>query len=169
VQVYDNAEIAGVFARFAKIHSSLAEYRHKLMDEAAATGMPLTRAMFLHYPNDPATFNLRTQFMLGEEFIVCPVLAADTTHVNCYFPLQSGEWKHLWTGVVASAGSNVLCEATPGEPCVYYRSTSEAATEFLARLEEAGVLSSNDAVVGARDEDQGECDPALDSECAVVE
>jgi sulfoquinovosidase len=49
--------------RFAKIYKGLATYRKRLVAEAAARGYPVARHLFLHFPGDPNTRNLRYQFL----------------------------------------------------------------------------------------------------------
>jgi hypothetical protein len=50
---WDSPELLEHMAAFAKLHVLLAPYRAELMKEMAATGMPLTRPMMMHYAADP--------------------------------------------------------------------------------------------------------------------
>ena len=54
------------------------------------------RHPFLHFPDDPHTYDLRYQFMLGPDFMIAPVLDRGADQVRVYLP--AGEWTHLWTG-----------------------------------------------------------------------
>ena len=57
------------------------------MLEAQNTGLPLLRPMFLHFPFDRNTYELRHQAMLGRDLIVAPVIET-TTRVRAYLPAQ---------------------------------------------------------------------------------
>jgi hypothetical protein len=61
-------------ARFAKVYKGLASYRKSLVAESAEKGYPVARHLFLHYPGDPNTHELRYQFLLGPDLLVAPVL-----------------------------------------------------------------------------------------------
>lgn len=52
----------------------MAPYRQHLMREAAARGLPLVRPMFANYGHDSISWTLRYQFMLGDDFLIAPVL-----------------------------------------------------------------------------------------------
>ncbi len=65
-------------------------YIYSYAREAHDTGLPLMRAMFLEYPADPETKNLGTQFMLGEELLVAPVIEEAAAVKRVYLP--KGKW-----------------------------------------------------------------------------
>ena len=45
-----------------------------LSDEAAATGLPAQRALFLHYPQDRALWTVQDAFLYGGDLLVAPVI-----------------------------------------------------------------------------------------------
>ena len=100
-QVWDDVDSLAHFAKFSRVHSALYPYRKTLMDEALATGAPLTRHAWLCFPSDTDASlqvgELPTQFLLGCDLLVAPVLdkGADIVAVN--FPgSKSGA---LWENV----------------------------------------------------------------------
>ncbi len=60
-QFYSDNETFAAFATFAHVHAALGPYRLQLMQVAAGSGMPITRHMWLQFPDDPVTFNLTEQ------------------------------------------------------------------------------------------------------------
>jgi hypothetical protein len=70
VQFYTNDATFATFATFSRVHTAMGVFRTGLMQEAAATGMPLVRHMWLQFPQDPATFDL-TQQVLWVAVCVC--------------------------------------------------------------------------------------------------
>jgi alpha-glucosidase len=138
-QVYDDDETVEHFARFSKIYAALAFYRRPLLQAAEKYGHPVVRHPFVHYPNDPAVHALRYQFMLGEDFMVAPVLDPGVRQVYLYLP--AGSWTNFWTGHVnASQKGRWTTVAAPiGNPGLFYRTTSPAGNELTERLKQAGV------------------------------
>ncbi|KAF2803318.1 uncharacterized protein BDZ99DRAFT_512125 [Mytilinidion resinicola] len=61
------------------------------------TGVPMLRAAFLEYPEDPAVWYLDTQYFLGSILLVAPVFTEDGS-VTYYIP--KGEWYGLLDGKI---------------------------------------------------------------------
>jgi alpha-glucosidase len=126
-QLYSDAETIAQFARFAGIYQRLAPYRSALMEEAAATGMPVVRHPFLHYWEDKVFHSMSfEQFMLGPDIMVCPVLDKGKTNVQAYLP--AGIWHRAFSGgQFESAGQYFEVDAPVGQPAVFYKEGSTAA------------------------------------------
>ncbi len=133
-QVYDNDDNARHFAYYAKMYKSLAFYRKQLMVEAAATGIPVNRAMYLEFPSDTSTLDLSyEQFMLGSEFIVAPILDKNVQSKNVYLP--EGRWRELWSGIeYISTGQWISFSGRIDNPVVLYHPESEVARTFKNNL-----------------------------------
>ena len=73
----------------AKLHLSMSEDIQRLVDEATVTGEPIIRC--LEY-NDPGQGyeEIKDEFMLGEDILVCPVVTKNTTSRKVIFP--KGKW-----------------------------------------------------------------------------
>lgn len=142
-QIYSDEETLAHFSRCAKIYAAWADYRKKLVREAAATGLPVVRHPFIHYPDDPRLRDIRyEQFLVGEVFMVCPVLEPHVEEVSCHLP--KGKWTHLWTGneyECPGAGSNVSVPAPLGYPALFYQSGAPEAAMFRERLSALGVMT----------------------------
>ncbi|HVL19622.1 MAG TPA: alpha-glucosidase, partial [Amaricoccus sp.] len=126
--------------RFAGVYRGLAAYRKGLVADAAASGHPVVRHPFLHYPNDRSTTALRYQFLLGPDLLVAPVLDRGAETVDVYFP-EGDTWTGLWSGAPAGKpGEWVPVPAPLGEPAVFLRDGSASRDAILAGLKDAGVL-----------------------------
>jgi sulfoquinovosidase len=127
-------------ARFAKVYKALAPYRKRLVAAAAARGYPVVRHLFLHYPDDPNTYSLRYQFLLGPDVMVAPVLDPGVDALDVYFPAGS-EWTDLWTGTDAGKpGAFSRMPAPLSRPAIFLRKGAASADEICAGLQSAGVL-----------------------------
>ncbi|NDJ84838.1 MAG: alpha-glucosidase [Chloroflexi bacterium] len=142
VQFYSNDTTLSHFARFAQVYNAWEFYRRELIEEAATTGLPVVRHPFIHYPDDPAVYELSyQQFMVGTELMVAPVLDPETTSVEVYLP--AGEWVHVWTGETygdPAAGTRVEVAAPLGQPAVFYPVGSEVGEQFVENLRADGLL-----------------------------
>ncbi|KAG0568362.1 hypothetical protein KC19_6G014200 [Ceratodon purpureus] len=72
----------------------LLPFFYTLMYEARMTGAPLARPLFFAVPEDPRTWGIGDQFLLGTDILVSPVLQAGQVTVNAYFP--KGVWYNLF-------------------------------------------------------------------------
>tara|TARA_B100000945_G_C19821448_1_gene340803 strand:- start:70 stop:495 length:426 start_codon:yes stop_codon:yes gene_type:complete len=141
--VYSDQETMIHFSKMAKIYSSLAFYREILMTESYERGAPIIRHPFLHYPEDKNVLNIENnQFMLGNEFMICPVLDESSEEVSCYLP--AGNWVHLWTlneYNYSDAGEKIRIYSPIGMPAVFYKKDSEIANQFLINLKKMKIVN----------------------------
>lgn len=72
----------------------LLPFFYTLMYGAHKTGAPLARPLFFAVPEDPRTWGIADQFLLGADILVSPVLQAGQVTVNPYFP--KGVWYNLF-------------------------------------------------------------------------
>ncbi|MDJ0735963.1 MAG: alpha-glucosidase [Nostocaceae cyanobacterium] len=135
IQFDTNDETLETFSYWAKVYAAFADYRQKLMVEAATKGYPLVRHLVLHYPEDSQVYKIENQFMLGSEFLIAPVLKQGANSVDVYLP--AGEWIHLWSGNKYSQGKYKI-DAPLKKPAVFYRQGSLDAENVLHRLKEMG-------------------------------
>jgi alpha-D-xyloside xylohydrolase len=94
-------EAVEVLRRFTRLKCRLMPYLWDAAAEAAATGVPLLRAMLLEFPGDPACRSLDRQYMLGGALLCAPVFR-DDGEVEVYLP--PGRWTHLLTGEEVAGG-----------------------------------------------------------------
>ncbi|WP_187805648.1 alpha-glucosidase [Aquipseudomonas alcaligenes] len=135
-QVYSSPQNLAQFARCAKIFAALAPYRQQLMAQAARSGMPLLRPLWLQYPGDPAGQQaLPRSFMLGDQLLVAPVLEPGVSELEVLLP--AGAWVHLWSGkrFQAQAGETVRVAVPIGQPAVFYPEGSPLAPSLAALRE----------------------------------
>jgi len=142
-QVYDDDESMAHFAKFARVHSALFDYRQPLITQASTLGYPLTRPMLLHYPmdevvRDDANGGLVEQFMLGDTLLVAPVMDSGAETVRAYLPndasAEGGAWVHVWSGASYKGGDWAEVEAPLGQPGVWFRAGDAEGEAIQAAL-----------------------------------
>jgi alpha-glucosidase len=82
--------------RAIELRYELLPHVYQVMKQAADTGLPAMRPMFLEFPDDAETWSLQDQFLFGDGLLVAPVLREAATERGVYLP--AGEWYDFWTG-----------------------------------------------------------------------
>lgn len=93
---YDSsARIAG--DKFLQLRSRLVPYLYTTAADAARSGLPMTRPLYLSYPNAAESYEHPTEYMLGSQILVAPVTVPGTLpQVKVWFP--NGKWTDWFTG-----------------------------------------------------------------------
>ncbi len=95
---YDFApEIVNIYRSYCEIHQLLRPYLAQQSRIATKTGLPVLRHLFLYDHEDPATYAVEDQYLLGDDLLIAPVLTAGTKR-DIYLP--RGEWQDLLTDTV---------------------------------------------------------------------
>lgn len=115
----NNPAIQPVAKKYAELRYQLLPYTYTLAWEARTAGMPLMRAMWLHYPDDTRARGLGGQFMWGRDLLVAPVFTKGATSRDVYLP--KGEWYDWWTNAKSTGGRNVTREVDLATMPIYVR------------------------------------------------
>ncbi|GIV16914.1 MAG: alpha-xylosidase [Armatimonadota bacterium] len=94
-------EAVEVLRFFAKLKCRLMPYLYRCAVEAHEEGIPVMRAMFVEFPEDPGCDTLDRQYMLGPSLLVAPVFSPEGV-VDYYLP--AGRWTNLLSGRVVEGG-----------------------------------------------------------------
>ncbi|NMB26148.1 MAG: alpha-xylosidase [Firmicutes bacterium] len=94
-------EAVDVLRFFTKLKCRLMPYVFSVACEAHGKGLPVMRAMFLEFPDDPGCDYLDRQYMLGESLLVAPVFSPEG-EVDYYLP--PGKWVNFFTNAVVEGG-----------------------------------------------------------------
>ena len=79
------ARLVSILKDTANLHVALFPYIKSYTYQATQTGVPLLRALFLEYPNDPKVYTATDTYAFGEEFLVAPIVNTGGTR-EVYFP-----------------------------------------------------------------------------------
>jgi alpha-D-xyloside xylohydrolase len=93
------AEAAAMAA--LKLRYRLLPYLHGVMEEAAATGLPVQRPMVLAFPGHRLAWAFEDQFMFGPDMLVAPCYRPDG-RVTVYLP--PGDWRQFPGGAPFEGG-----------------------------------------------------------------
>ncbi|WP_438503319.1 TIM-barrel domain-containing protein [Dysgonomonas mossii] len=97
---------------FVKAFRESAEMKYKLMPYIYAQaklctekGLPMVRALFVEYPDDPGAWLVEDQYLFGTDILVAPMMEAGTER-NVYLP--KGNWIDYQSGKTYQQGWNVV-------------------------------------------------------------
>jgi alpha-glucosidase len=107
------------------IRYTLLPYMYTLFHQAHTSGSTVMRALAWEFPNEPQLAGVDTQFLLGPNILVTPVLEPQVDSVKGVFPgvIDGESWYDWYTGerVNAQAGVNTTISAPLGHIPVYVR------------------------------------------------
>ncbi|KAI8912480.1 glycosyl hydrolases family 31-domain-containing protein [Gorgonomyces haynaldii] len=89
----------------------LLPYIYTLFAESHLTGLPINRAMMYEYPEDPQTFAMDDQFMLGSALLIKPVVQQGQSAMDVY--LGKDIWYEYETLAKVSQSNGILNVQTP--------------------------------------------------------
>ncbi|KAF9457114.1 glycosyl hydrolases family 31-domain-containing protein [Collybia nuda] len=113
-----NASRTAIAIRYAMI-----PYWYTLFANSSIRGTPPVRALFFEFPNEPELFNVSTQFLVGRDILVTPVLNPNVTTVD---GRGSVIWRDWYTHDVVNAthGAPTTLDAPLGHINVHIRDGS---------------------------------------------
>jgi alpha-D-xyloside xylohydrolase len=84
-----------------RLRMRLVPYLHAAFVRYQNDGVPPFRALVVDYPDDPETWSIDDQYLMGEAFLVAPLFAGETER-GVYLP--TGDWFDFWTGTRYAGG-----------------------------------------------------------------
>ena len=78
--------------KYLRLREEMRDYTRKLMEEAHTKGLPLMRAMFVEFSDDPVCWELEEQYMYGDKYLVAPILNLGQRARKVYLPSGCG-WR----------------------------------------------------------------------------
>jgi alpha-glucosidase len=98
-----------IIRKYLKLRYALMPYLYTTLEEAHRTGVPPFRPLLLNYQDDPSTYNLDDQFMVGNDLLVAPIMKPDVTRRLIYLP--AGSWYDYWTNKKYAGGTMISVDA----------------------------------------------------------
>ncbi|HUP02675.1 MAG TPA: TIM-barrel domain-containing protein [Bryobacteraceae bacterium] len=103
-QLHD-ARVEPICRKYLELRYRLLPYLYSAVREGAATGMPVMRALWLHYPGDPAAVARGDQYLWGKDMLVAPVVEKGAVKRRLYLP--AGVWYDFWNGQRLEGGREI--------------------------------------------------------------
>jgi alpha-glucosidase/alpha-D-xyloside xylohydrolase len=134
-----NPHVEPICRKYLELRYRLLPYLYSAVRECSRTGLPPMRALWMHYPDEPAAVARGDEYLWGRDMLVAPVVEKGARSRRLYLP--RGTWVDYWTNEPLAGGREidrfVDLETTPlyvragavipHDPVRQY--TSEAVTE----------------------------------------
>jgi alpha-glucosidase len=104
-----NARVEPILKKFLELRYRLLPYTYTIARECCDTGLPMIRALWLHYPKDAQAVTRGDQFLWGRDILVSPVVEKGATNRRVYLP--RGAWYDFWTEQRLEGGREIDCSA----------------------------------------------------------
>ncbi|HEX4007807.1 MAG TPA: TIM-barrel domain-containing protein [Acidobacteriaceae bacterium] len=100
-----NPAIEPICKRYLELRYRLMPYVYSALRETCETGLPMIRALWLHYPDDPVAVARGDEYLFGRDLLVAPVVEKGAFARTLYLP--RGEWYDFWTNERIAGGREV--------------------------------------------------------------
>ena len=100
-----NAAVESICRKYLELRYKLMPYLYTAVREACDTGLPVMRAAWLHYHDDPAAVLRSDQYLWGRDILVAPVTEKGAKERRLYLP--RGTWFDFWTGDRLEGGREI--------------------------------------------------------------
>jgi alpha-glucosidase/alpha-D-xyloside xylohydrolase len=90
-----NAAVEPICRKYLELRYRLLPYLYSAVRECCETGLPIMRALWLHYEDDPAAVVRGDEYLWGRDLLVAPVTEKGATARTLYLP--RGTWFDFWT------------------------------------------------------------------------
>ena len=97
-----NAAVEPICRKYLNLRYQLLPYLYAAVAQTHETGLPLMRALWLAYPDDPAAAAVEDAYLWGPDLLVAPVLEPGATQRTTYLP--RGVWWDYWAGTQVDGG-----------------------------------------------------------------
>lgn len=101
----NNPAIEPVIKKYDELRYQLLPYTYTLAWEARVAGLPLMRALWLHYPSDEKARGMATEYLWGRDLLIAPVFQKGATTRDVYLP--KGDWYDWWTAERKPGGQTI--------------------------------------------------------------
>ncbi|MGW8267547.1 MAG: glycoside hydrolase family 31 protein, partial [Longimicrobiales bacterium] len=101
-----NPRVEPILKKYLELRYRLLPYLYTAVRESHDTGLPIMRALWLHYPQDPVAATRGEEYLWGRDILVAPVVEKGATERELYLP--PGVWYDFWTEERVSGGREIV-------------------------------------------------------------
>ena len=103
-QLHD-VRVEPICRKYLELRYRLLPYLYSAVHECATTGMPVMRALWLHFPDDAKAVECGDQYLWGRSVLVAPVIEKGATSRRVYLPRAA--WYDFWTQERVEGGREI--------------------------------------------------------------
>jgi alpha-glucosidase len=111
--------VEAICREFLRLRYRLLPYLYTLFWEASQRGIPVLRPLLYHFPDDPVTYSLHDQVLLGQYLLAAPMYHPGREHRHVYLP--AGDWYDWWNDDLLAGPTHLLAHAPLERMPLYVR------------------------------------------------
>lgn len=100
-----NPLVEPIIRKYLELRYRMMPYIYSAARETHETGVPMMRALWLHYRNDPQSIARGDEYLWGRDILVAPVTEKAAAARQVYLP--PGAWYDFWTAARIEGGREV--------------------------------------------------------------
>lgn len=100
-----NPDVEPICRKYLELRYQLLPYLYSVVREGCETGLPIMRALWLHYNDDAEATKRGDEFLWGRDILVAPVTEKGAVARSVYLP--RGVWFDFWTGESVNGGKEI--------------------------------------------------------------
>jgi alpha-glucosidase/alpha-D-xyloside xylohydrolase len=100
-----NTAIEPICKKYLELRYRMMPYLYSAVKETCETGIPIIRALWLHYPQDAAAVARGDQYLYGRDILVAPIVEKAAGSRSIYLP--AGVWYDFWTNEKINGGREI--------------------------------------------------------------
>lgn len=104
-------EVMSIIANTFRLRKQISPYLIELAKKVQESGDPIVRPLWWYWPIDRNASKIYTEFMLGDKYLIAPILFHDVKFHRIYLP--AGVWREAW-------GNKKVVNMTAGGGFVLY-------------------------------------------------
>lgn len=111
--------VESICREYIQLRYRLLPYLYSLFWQAATTGAPILRPLVYEFPDDPRTYTLHDQVLLGPSLMAAPIYRPGQECRAVYLP--KGTWTDWWSGESYEGPAHILAQAPLEQMPLYVR------------------------------------------------
>lgn len=100
-----NPAIEPICRKYLELRYRLMPYLYSAVKETTEAGVPIIRALWLHYPDDQIAVARGDEYLFGRDILVAPVVEQGATSRTLYLP--RGAWYDFWDNTQHDGGREI--------------------------------------------------------------
>ena len=114
-----NPTIEPICRKYLELRYRLMSYVYSAVKETCNSGLPIIRALWLHYPDDPLAVARGDEYLYGRDLLIAPVVVKAASERAVYLP--RGNWYDFWTNAKHQGGREITRDVDLATLPVYVR------------------------------------------------
>jgi alpha-glucosidase/alpha-D-xyloside xylohydrolase len=100
-----NPQVEPILRKYLELRYRMLPYTYTAVRECCDAGLPIIRALWLHYPDDAAAVARGDQYLWGRDVLVSPVVEKGASSRRLYLPRDT--WFDFWTEEPVEGGREI--------------------------------------------------------------